>query len=119
MINDTNSPAWMLGQTLIPDYYRYDGTDPFTSYIPEENCSMAIWAPDIDTVQFNLTAPYPGFLSILAYTVCSVVSKSFVEANGGIVLGEQNAWMRITAAAPALIWLESMELNNYVNLRST
>ena len=118
MINDNAGPAWMLGQTLIPDYYRYDGTDPFPSYIPEENCSKAIWAPDMDTVQLNLTTPYPGFLSILAYTVCSVVSKSFVEGNGGIVLGERNAWMQDHCCGTGPYWLESMELYNYVNLRS-
>ncbi len=118
MINDPNSPAWMLGQTLIPDYYRYDGTDPFPSYIPEENCSKAIWAPGADTVQLNLTAPYPGFLSMLANPVCSVVSKSFVEGNGGIVLGEHNAWMVEHCCGTGPYWLESMELNNYINLRS-
>ncbi len=95
MINDADGPAWMLGQVLIKDYYDM-------SYVNESECAKAIWAVDGDTVQFNLTMPYPGFLSILAYPVCSVVSKSFVEGNGGMSRGSATLGCRTTVAAPAL-----------------
>ena len=36
------------------------------------------------TIQFNLTNAYPAFLSTLAFNGASIVSKDFVEANGGL-----------------------------------
>jgi peptide/nickel transport system substrate-binding protein len=45
------------------------------------------------TAVVRLTHPYPGFLSISAFTVSSVVSPRAVMENGGVVWGEHNAWM--------------------------
>jgi len=46
------------------------------------------------TIQITLTHPYGGFLALLAFTVAAIVDKDYVEANGGVVPGETNTWMK-------------------------
>jgi len=46
------------------------------------------------TVQIKLTDPYGGFLSLMPYTVAAIVDKDYVEANGGVVAGQENVWMK-------------------------
>ncbi|MBI0581524.1 MAG: hypothetical protein JET69_00730 [Methanomassiliicoccales archaeon] len=88
MLNDPHGPFWMYGQVLIPDYYNY-GMATYTDAgvmqpeITQAMCDAAIWMVDSDTVQFNLTQAYPAFLSALAFNAGSIVSKAYVEANGG------------------------------------
>lgn len=89
MLNDPHGPFWMYGQVLIPNYYNY-GMATYTDSgvlkpeITQAMCDAAIWAVDANTVQFNLTQPYPAFLSTLAFNAGSIVSKAYVEANGGM-----------------------------------
>jgi peptide/nickel transport system substrate-binding protein len=64
---------WMLGQCM------------------DTNSTTII---DDYTVQINLTAPYGGFLSLLPFTVAAIVDKDYVEANGGVVAGQENVWMK-------------------------
>ncbi|MBI0584043.1 MAG: hypothetical protein ISF22_07430 [Methanomassiliicoccus sp.] len=88
MLNDPHGPFWMYGQVLIPDYYDY-GMATYTDAgvlqpeITQAMCDAAVWMVDSDTVQFNLTQAYPAFLSALAFNAGSIVSKAYVEANGG------------------------------------
>ena len=46
------------------------------------------------TIQINLTESYGGFLALLPYTVAAIVDKDYVEANGGVVAGEENTYMK-------------------------
>ena len=46
------------------------------------------------TVQINLTQSYGGFLALMPYTVAAIVDKDYVEANGGVVAGQENVWMK-------------------------
>ncbi len=46
------------------------------------------------TVQIKLTKPYGGFLALMPYTVAAIVDKDYVEANGGVVAGQENVWMK-------------------------
>jgi ABC-type transport system substrate-binding protein len=46
------------------------------------------------TVQIKLTQAYGGFLALMPYTVAAIVDKDYVEANGGVVAGEENVWMK-------------------------
>jgi len=46
------------------------------------------------TVKIQLTQPYGGFLSLLAYTVASIVDKDYVEAHGGVIPNTENTWMK-------------------------
>ena len=117
-IHDPNGPSWMLEQIMTNYLSFYIGgdlqtyiddnappqwildaigeTDP--AYILTEDdltavAESAITEVDSMTVNFRLTRPYPAFIKICAYTVMSIVSKDFVEANGGIANGEQNDFM--------------------------
>lgn len=49
---------------------------------------------DDDTIQIKLTESYGGFLALMPYTVAAIVDKDYVEENGGVVPGEENAWMK-------------------------
>ena len=46
------------------------------------------------TVQIKLTQAYGGFLALLPYTIGAIVDKDYVEANGGVVAGQENVWMK-------------------------
>jgi ABC-type transport system substrate-binding protein len=45
------------------------------------------------TVKLSLEAPYAPWVYILAGSWCSIVSPTYVEANGGVVVGSHNDWM--------------------------
>jgi peptide/nickel transport system substrate-binding protein len=117
-IHDYSGPSYMLSQVLA-DYAEYYVGAPASDYIADSYQApwiMAILDPlgpdhimteedvqaiaeaavvmvDDMTVMFRLTHPYAGFVSILAATVSSIVSKDFVEANGGIQNGMWNDFM--------------------------
>ena len=88
-------PSWMLRQVLnesgieLGDY-NLDG---------------------VQDVKFTLETPYSGFLHILAFSVCSIVDKEVVEANGGVQPGQKNDWMAHNSAGsgPYKVngWVES------------
>jgi peptide/nickel transport system substrate-binding protein len=93
MINDPNGPAWMIGELIIPDYYDIDVTTPEGAAAMNAGFKVACYTPNTSTIVFNLTNPAPYFLYAMAFTVGSVISKAYVEANGGVVPGQQNQWM--------------------------
>ena len=45
-------------------------------------------------IEIHLTAAYGGFLALMPYTVAAIVDKDYVEANGGIVAGQENVWLK-------------------------
>jgi len=70
-------PSWMLSQVLnesgiITGDFNLDG---------------------IEDVKFQLESPYAGFPHVIAFSVCSIVDKEIVEANGGVRSGQKNTWM--------------------------
>ncbi len=88
IINDGWGPAWMVGQVLIDDYYTKAETE-----ITWNDVRAAVWAKDTYAVQFNLTFAYPAFIYVLAFNACSIVSKDYVEAHGGVVANTHNDHM--------------------------
>ncbi len=79
--------------------------------------SQAIWAVDSDTVQFNLTMPYPAFIYIMAYTVGSIISMKFVEDNGGIEMGEQSQFMNENCCGTGPFTMEKWVRNQQILLK--
>jgi len=65
-------PSWMMSQMM------------------DLNSTKVI---DDYTVEITLTAPYAAALSVFCHSVASIVNPAVVEAHGGVVEGEQNAWM--------------------------
>jgi peptide/nickel transport system substrate-binding protein len=117
-MHDPDGPSWMLEQ-ILNDYIQYYVGGPLSDYkndsynaqwaldaiggtadnyiITEQDLTnvseAAVQKVDDSTVTVRLTHPYPGFLYIAAYTVMSIVSKTFVEAHGGVTNAEHNAYM--------------------------
>lgn len=100
MYNDPQGPAWMIGEVLIPNYYSYGvanfgtGNTTFNPAINQSTLDEHIWANGTSKIQFNLTKPFPAFLSAMAFTEASVVSKAFVMAHGGL---NQSGWTYMDA----------------------
>lgn len=86
-MNDLQGPAWMLGVLMLS---HYPGLGRATNLTEIANSMTKV---DDFTVQFHLLQSYPGFLSIMAYTIGSVVSKNFVQAHGGLQPLKQNTFM--------------------------
>ncbi|MEM0449625.1 MAG: ABC transporter substrate-binding protein [Methanomassiliicoccales archaeon] len=80
MMNDPWSPAWMLGQVMIPNYYDYD--------VPPQDLIEQSVTVSGNAVTIHLVTPYPAFNQVMAYTVASVMSEAWINAHGGVVRGE-------------------------------
>lgn len=81
------TPTWMLALM---------GNDPFhviTEADVQAVAEGAITAINASAINIRLTHPQAAFLQMLAFNAASVVSKEYVEANGGVVNGEQNDQM--------------------------
>jgi len=90
-LNDPNSPVWMLGELMIPDYYSYPagtfdaGTGALIGGVNNDAAiKNAIWVKDTYTIQINLTNPAPYFNAAMAYTVGSIVSENNTIEHGGL-----------------------------------
>jgi len=88
-------PAWML-----TDYVEADGVKKVDDF----------------TVSVTLKHPYAAFLAIMANPIASAVSPTAVEANGGIVEGEQNEWMNRHCVGTGPFKLESWEAKQQLTL---
>lgn len=99
LLNDPHGPFGMYGGVLIPNYYGTPENDYGDYYgmaefdkdgnmiqanITQAMCDAAIWAKGKYEVQFNLTESYAPFLLTLAFNAGSIVSKAYVEENGGL-----------------------------------
>jgi peptide/nickel transport system substrate-binding protein len=119
MINDIEGPAYMLGQLLYPDYLGL-GT-----LLDEATVDASMTMIDSSTVVFHLVAPSPSshtpissFLYIMATTSASVVSKEYVEMNGGLVPLTRNEWMNTHECGSGPYALENWEPYLGIALRS-
>jgi peptide/nickel transport system substrate-binding protein len=132
-IHDPDGPAWMVEQVLTDSMSAYigdelqnwtpashpawlnaaiGGTDPhyIITELDNQNASeAAVKVIDPTHVSFHLTHAYPGFLYITAYTVLDVVSKTFVQAHGGVVNGAQNTQMNVLECGTGPYYLVSWD----------
>jgi peptide/nickel transport system substrate-binding protein len=67
------------------------GVDWILAQCMDTNSTTVI---DDYTIQIKLTESYGGFLALMPYTVAAIVDKDYVEANGGVVAGQENVWMK-------------------------
>ncbi len=79
-------------------------------------CAKAIWANGPLTVQFNLTRPCPYFNQIMATPAASIVSKRFVEENGGTVAGMPNPYLQNHTCGTGPYQLSQFRPGEYVAL---
>ncbi|MEM3403170.1 MAG: ABC transporter substrate-binding protein [Nitrososphaeria archaeon] len=114
LIADPNGPAWMLGPLKGAEELMYSIQDGVATQddVAAWLASKPIEVLDEYTVRMNLDYPYSPWLSVLAYTVTAIVSPTYVEAHGGIVVGEHNEWMdRHAEAGTGPYILKSWEPN--------
>ena len=87
------------------------GVDWILSQCMDTNSTTVI---DDYTVQIKLTQAYGGFLALLPFTVAAIVDKDYVEANGGVVAGVENEWMKLNpmGTGPYMLdhWTRATEL---------
>ncbi|MFH1578615.1 MAG: ABC transporter substrate-binding protein [Thermoplasmatota archaeon] len=143
-IHDPDGPAWMVEQVLTDGMSAYigdtrvnwtdsvtthtipawllatvGGTDPYyiITELDNQNASeAAVKAIDPTHVSFRLTHAYPAFLYICAYTVMDVVSKVFVEANGGVSNGNHNDVMDVKVCGTGPYYMEKWEKGVKIHL---
>ena len=97
-----SGPGWMLWDYLKGGADVVYGHDPgsdnhegnYTAWVAANDAGTgAITVVDTYTVKLTLEAPYAPFIAILAGPWGSIVSPSYVEAHGGVVIGEHNTHM--------------------------
>jgi peptide/nickel transport system substrate-binding protein len=101
---DTWGPGWMLaepifgGQAVEDAAYEYGEGSPqhegnYTAWAAANDLndgSGAITVLDTYTILIRLAYPYAAFIPAITYRVGSIISPTFIEANGGVVIGEHN-----------------------------
>ncbi|MEM3692420.1 MAG: ABC transporter substrate-binding protein [Candidatus Bathyarchaeia archaeon] len=117
IIGDPDGPAWMLdvirgAGDLLGKIWEGTATQ---ADVDEWRAQNPIEILDDYTIRINLERPYAPFPNVLAYTVCAIVSPSYVEAHGGITIGEHNEWMdRHAEAGTGPYILESWEAGTVI-----
>ncbi len=140
-MHDPSSPVWMLEQVLN-DYLSWSVGGTVSDYLDNSNnvswirdvlaplgynhvldeddvkavSEVVVVADDADTVTFRLTHKYSGFLKILCYTVGSIVSKEYVEANGGVEPATQNEHMNLNTCGTGAYKLAAWEVGSKIHL---
>jgi ABC-type transport system substrate-binding protein len=95
IIADPDGPAWMLGpikgaEALMEKIWAGNATQ---ADVDAWKAQKPIEVLDTYTVRINLDRPYAPLPKVLAFTVASIVSPSYVEAHGGVQIGKHNDWM--------------------------
>jgi ABC-type transport system substrate-binding protein/fibronectin type 3 domain-containing protein len=107
IINDFASPAWMLGELLIPDYMPGEPLDPYA-------VGTSVQVVNQYAIMITLVHPYTGFVHVLAETAASIVSMEYVEAHGGVVVNTRNDWMARHECGTGPFMLREWASNQYV-----
>ncbi|NWF95571.1 MAG: ABC transporter substrate-binding protein [Candidatus Thorarchaeota archaeon] len=102
---DTFGPAWMFaepilgGQAIEDAAYEYGEGSPqhagnYTAWKAANDAGTgAIIVLDTYTIRFRLAYPYAAFLAAITYEVGAQMSPTWVEAHGGITIGEHNDYV--------------------------
>ncbi len=100
-ISDPNGPGWCIDPIKGAAALREKVWEGIATPADFDNWSAsdAIAIVDDYTVNITLDHAYSPFLKVLAYSVCAIVSPTYVEANGGVEIGSQNEWMNMHAEA--------------------
>ncbi|MDF1541221.1 MAG: ABC transporter substrate-binding protein, partial [Candidatus Thorarchaeota archaeon] len=98
-------PAWMIAEPILGGQTIEDAVYMYGEGSSEHIAAYNVWkdASDMGTgalivlddyvIRIRLAYAYTPFLAALTYTVGSMMSPTYVENHGGVVVGEHNTWM--------------------------
>ncbi|MHA1904363.1 MAG: ABC transporter substrate-binding protein [Candidatus Thorarchaeota archaeon] len=123
-IFDPWGPAWELGETLLgalPIQWAVFEYGPgseqhrlaFDTWNETSQCIIVLNQFEI---RIRLEKHFIPFLSMLAFPVCSMISPTWIEANGGIKLGESNEFVDIHACGTGPYELEEWVVGDNIIL---
>jgi peptide/nickel transport system substrate-binding protein len=100
-IFDTWGPAWMVAEPILGGQAVEDAAYEFgegsaehiAAYNDWEANSGALEIIDTYTIRIRLAYAYAAFLPAITYQVASIISPTWVEANGGITIGAHNTYV--------------------------
>lgn len=138
----STGPSWMLEQVLtdyvtnflgytVAEYLAASNNAPWIAAVldplgadhiiteadVQAVSEVSVVKVDEMTVMFRLTHAYPAFVSVLAFTTCSIVSKDYVETHGSAVNGEQRAWMNMHTCGTGPYELVTWKLGVSISLK--
>lgn len=122
-IFDGWGPAWMfaepiLGGGAVEDaVYTYgegsqEHIDAYNAWLLED----AIIVMSDYVVRLRLAYPYTPFLAAITYEVGAMMSPTWVEANGGVTIGEHNAFVDENACGTGPYMLQEWIPDQHVKL---
>ncbi len=104
-IFDGFGPAWMIaepiygGQAVEDAAYEYGEGSPqhegnYTAWKAANDAGTgALIVLDTYTIRIRLAYAYAPFLAAITYEVGAIMSPTWVEANGGVTIGEHNTYV--------------------------
>jgi peptide/nickel transport system substrate-binding protein len=104
-IFDTWGPIWMLAEPLLGGQAVEDAAFEYGEGSTQHEGNFTEWQAanaagtgalivmDTYTIRMRLAYPYAPFIAALTYAVGAQMSPTWVEANGGVVIGEHNTYV--------------------------
>lgn len=113
-MNDVEGAAWMLGQFLLPSYPGLGVA--LTNASMQTEIDNAITSTST-TITFHLLSPCPAWMYIMAFQVCSVIEKAWVQAHTGsdqYVKGGGNGYIDRNVMGTGPFMLKTWAPNQYI-----
>jgi peptide/nickel transport system substrate-binding protein len=104
-IFDTFGPVWMLAEPLLGGQDVEDAAYGYGAGSPQHEGNYTAWETanhdgtgaiivlDTYTVRMRLAYAYAPFIAALTYEVGAMMSPTWVDANGGITIGQHNTYV--------------------------
>ncbi len=110
-LDNTYNVSW-IRDVLVPQGYSHIINDTDIQNV----LNVVVLKVNDTAVTFRLTHPYPAFLTIMAYTVASIVSKNWVESHGGITPGVRNTYLTTHMMGTGPYSLDVWEVGSKIHL---
>lgn len=99
-IFDLRGPAWMIAEPILGGEAVEDAAYSYGSGSSEHIAAYNTWLTQnaIEVlatyeVRIRLAHPYIPFIAALSYSVGAMISPTYIENHGGVVIGQINDWM--------------------------
>ena len=123
-IFDPNGPAWELGETLLDAIpiqwaafsYGQGSDEHIQAFNTWNESSQSIIVLNEFQVRIRLEKPFAPFLSILAFPSCSIASPTWIQANGGVEIGQNNEYIHTHACGTGPYMLDEWVIGESVTL---